>query len=173
MRIVLYAIGLLTAVAPATGQAAPTRSAAVDVSPFEMRQVSPQVHVLTMGNDDYGPVVGNVVIIEQANGVVVVDSGGGIGYGRKVAAYVRSLTSKPVKAVVLTHWHGDHTQGIAALKEAWPAAQVITTVGTKAGLLGAERENMNLRPDPETDKVMQTKFAQAEAEYKQILAGPG
>src|SRR4051812_45020026 len=107
-KVIVVALSLTSlSVGSAVNWPSSLRAAAVtDVTPFESRQVSPEVHVLTMGNDDYGPVVGNVVVIEQSDGVVVVDSGGGIGYGRKVAAYIRSLTTKPVHAVVITHWHG-------------------------------------------------------------------
>ena len=67
-----------------------------------------------------GPAISNVSIIEQSDGIVVIDSGATAADGRRIVAFVRSLTDKPVKAVVITHWHNDHPLGISAIRDAWP-----------------------------------------------------
>ena len=81
--------------------------------------------------------IGNVVVIEQADGLVLVDSGGSPGSGRRIAGLIRGLSPKPVKAVVLTHWHGDHTLGLSAIKAAWPGLEVIAARKTAEALAGA------------------------------------
>lgn len=80
--------------------------------------------------------VGNVTVIEQADGLVLVDSGGSPGSGRRVVELVRSVSVKPVKAVLVTHWHNDHPLGLPAIVEAWPQARIIAHSRTRDHLLG-------------------------------------
>ena len=82
------------------------------------------------------PFEGNVVVIEQSDGLVVVDAGGAPPAGREVVRHIRALSAKPVKAIVYTHYHGDHNLGAGALLEAWPRASVISTEATKRHMLG-------------------------------------
>src|SRR5258706_11887064 len=68
-----------------------------------------------------------VWMIEGAGGNIGLVSGGGMALviddqypplADKVKAAVASLTQKPLRFVVNTHWHGDHTGGNAAMGEA-------------------------------------------------------
>ena len=52
--------------------------------------------------------IGNVVVVEQSDGLVLLDSGGSFGSGERVVAMIRGISPKPVKAVVISHWHSDH-----------------------------------------------------------------
>jgi glyoxylase-like metal-dependent hydrolase (beta-lactamase superfamily II) len=81
--------------------------------------------------------IGNVVVVEQKDGLVLLDSGDSPGAGRRIASLVRSVSAKPVKAVAISHWHGDHSLGLPGLKESWPNLRIITTAETKQDLLGA------------------------------------
>ena len=92
----------------------------VNVQPFTAREISPEVHLLSTPPDYYGPAIGNVSIIEQQDGFVLVDSGLSVGNGRTIVDYIRARSSKPVKAVMITHWHNDHPQGVSAIRDAWP-----------------------------------------------------
>lgn len=85
--------------------------------------------------------IGNVTLIEQADGLVLVDSGGSPGSARRLIAEIRRLSAKPVKAVVITHWHGDHPQGLSEILRAWPGARTIATTATQAHL--RDRRTMN------------------------------
>jgi glyoxylase-like metal-dependent hydrolase (beta-lactamase superfamily II) len=135
----------LLAAAPAAAQPAqPLPEAAL--APFKAKAMAPGIHLLAVPPDTVAPAIGNVTAIEQRDGVVLIDTGGLIGDGRRVVAYVRSITSKPVKAVVITHWHGDHPGGIAAIRAAWPRARVISTRKTRENLTGAGAQEWKLRP---------------------------
>lgn len=92
--------------------------------------------------------VGNVAVIEQTDGLVLVDSGGSPGSGRRVVAAIRRLSAKPVKAVILTHWHGDHVQGLSEVLKAWPGTETIATVATQAHLREPKTMNSPGAPDP-------------------------
>jgi glyoxylase-like metal-dependent hydrolase (beta-lactamase superfamily II) len=64
------------------------------------------------------------VIINDRD-VVVVDAAGTPAAARRVIAAVRGLTRKPVRYLVNTHWHDDHTMGNQAWAEAYPGLEII------------------------------------------------
>lgn len=117
--------------------------------------------------------IGNVTVIEQADGLVLVDAGGSPGAGRRIVELVRGVSDKPVKAVAITHWHGDHVLGLPAIAQAWPDAQVIATGTTDAHLRG---RSMKAYPKGAPDAAMQAVFDQrldgAEAFLRDALAKP-
>jgi cyclase len=57
---------------------------------------------------------GNIGVLVGANGVLLVDDEYAL-LVPKILAAVKQLSPKPVRFVVNTHWHGDHTGGNAAL----------------------------------------------------------
>jgi glyoxylase-like metal-dependent hydrolase (beta-lactamase superfamily II) len=64
------------------------------------------------------------------------------------------LTDKPVSAIVITHWHGDHALGVARLLREWPQARVISTQATR-----------DMLASPDADKFMPGDNAAANAVY--------
>lgn len=58
--------------------------------------------------------VSNVSMIVGDDGVVIIDTGLSLDDAERIAAEFRKVTDKPVKAIVFTHSHGDHTGGAAA-----------------------------------------------------------
>ncbi|MGB4072518.1 alkyl/aryl-sulfatase [Pseudomonas sp.] len=58
--------------------------------------------------------LGNVVMIEAPEGLIIVDTGESVSESRKIMAEFRKITDKPVKAVVYTHFHPDHINGVKA-----------------------------------------------------------
>jgi glyoxylase-like metal-dependent hydrolase (beta-lactamase superfamily II) len=93
--------------------------------------------------------IGNVVIVEQDRQLVVIDGGGSPGAGRRIVAMIESVSPKPVGAIVVTHWHGDHTLGLSALAERWPKARIIASAQTRDALLGESMQRYPKgAPDP-------------------------
>lgn len=102
--------------------------------------------------------IGNVTVIDQADGLVLVDSGGSPGSGRRIVNLIRSVSPKPVKAVILTHWHGDHVLGLSEILKAWPGARTIATEATKAHLADPKCMNTPGAPDRKANAAMLARF---------------
>ena len=168
-------IASLTALAPqatALAQPAVPAAAAPEVAPFVAREVAPRVHLLTTPEDYFGPVIGNVTLIEQSDGFVVIDSGLTAANGRTIVAYARSLANKPIKAVAITHWHNDHPQGVSAIRDAFPNVRIIATPATEEGMLGAEAFNVGFAPDPKMEEALAKQVAESKDQLQKLLEAP-
>ena len=171
MRLMLSALAILGSLAtmPALAQLSPS---AVDVAPFVAQEITPKVHLLTLPDEWYAQLAGNVILIEQSDGFVVVDSGGNAANGRAIVRYARSLSEKPIKAVMITHWHGDHPQGVSAIRDAYPNVRIISTRGTEAGLLGPASYNIGYRPDARFDRATAEANQKNKDTYSKLLDDP-
>jgi glyoxylase-like metal-dependent hydrolase (beta-lactamase superfamily II) len=85
-------------------------------------QVTPHVYyvqgrpgVASAENEGFNSNAGFVVTDE---GVVVIDALGTPPLGRALVRAIRSVTPKPIKRVIVTHYHADHFYGLQALKDA-------------------------------------------------------
>ena len=72
---------------------------------------------------------GNAGFIVTTEGVVVIDSLGTPKLGRRLIATVRQVTRLPVKYLILTHNHPDHSYGAIAFRSL-PGIQIIGHEGT-------------------------------------------
>lgn len=142
---IIIAAALLGMAAP--DRAPPPLLSAAALSPFIARELAPGIHLLGTPPDFLGSAVSNITIIEQRDGFVLIDSGASAGHGRAIVSYVRSLGPKPVKALLFTHWHGDHPLGASEIRRAWPKLRIIATDATKRAMLGPAMQGVSLRPD--------------------------
>ena len=138
----------------ALGGAAPAQ-AAMRADPADGRlmppeRVAPHIWVMRQPDRLWAAVIGNVEIIEQSDGVVLMDSGGSIADGRDVVDAVRRLTPKPIKAVGITHWHNDYPLGVPDILAAFPKARIVASPAT-AGYLKTELKTGVGKPDPALD----------------------
>ena len=69
---------------------------------------------------------GNTGVIVGDDGVMVVDSDYWPSRARADIALVRRLTDRPVRWLVNTHWHGDHTHGNAEYRDAFPGIRIVS-----------------------------------------------
>jgi glyoxylase-like metal-dependent hydrolase (beta-lactamase superfamily II) len=97
-------------------------------------QVAPHVHLIYRPAAIDAPYEGNVEVIEQSDGLVVVDAGGSPPSGAYVVAEIRKLSKKPVKALIYTHYHGDHNLGAGAFLDAWPKLEIVSTQATRTNM---------------------------------------
>jgi cyclase len=91
----------------------------------------------------------NAAIIVQDDGVVVVDSESIPSAAREVITAIKRVTDKPVKFLIITHFHGDHFQGAQAYLSEWPRVQVVSSDATREdiarrGIPRMRRETLGL-----------------------------
>lgn len=60
---------------------------------------------------------GNVAFLVTAKGVLVVDSGTTFAEAAQIIKAIRKITPQPIRYIVLTHYHGDHTIGLPVFPE--------------------------------------------------------
>jgi len=58
--------------------------------------------------------IGNSVMIEAPEGLIIVDTGESVEQSRQVLEEFRKISAKPIKAIVYTHFHPDHINGVKA-----------------------------------------------------------
>tara|TARA_R110002073_G_scaffold35970_10_gene104887 strand:- start:2056 stop:3399 length:1344 start_codon:yes stop_codon:yes gene_type:complete len=76
----------------------------------------------------------NVSMIEGDDGLVIIDTGMSVEDGTRIMDEFRKLSDKPVKAIIFTHAHGDHTGGAAAfLGDERPQIWAHENFGSEAG----------------------------------------
>ncbi|MAT92220.1 MAG: alkyl sulfatase [Halioglobus sp.] len=98
----------------------------------EIVQVSPGVYTAV----GFSPA--NISMIVGSDGVVIVDTGLSVSQATEVAARFRAITDKPVKAIIYTHAHGDHTGGSGAfIGEEKPQIWALANFGSEYRPLAA------------------------------------
>ena len=70
------------------------------------------------------PQEGNAVFVATDEGVVLFDAGGSPSMGESIVAKVRSVTTKPITHVILSHWHGDHMRGSRRSRPLFPRCKL-------------------------------------------------
>jgi len=94
------------------GQQAPTQ-------PPRLVKVKDDVYVIQNVNDvvaEIGAFGGNITVYLTDEGVILIDSKNAQMHD-DVVAKVKSLTDKPIKYVILTHNHADHSGGAARMQQ--------------------------------------------------------
>lgn len=89
---------------------------------FEIQKLAEGVFAAIRTDPPGLMVDGNCVFIVNDEDVVVVDAPEAT---RDLLPVLRSLTSKPVRFVVNTHWHDDHITGDALYRKAYPGVDFI------------------------------------------------
>ncbi len=74
---------------------------------------------------------GNTTVVIGERGVLVVDSAFLPSVARQDIAAIKTLTGKPVRYLVNTHWHYDHNNGNSEYAKAYPDVQIVAHVETR------------------------------------------
>jgi glyoxylase-like metal-dependent hydrolase (beta-lactamase superfamily II) len=80
--------------------------------------VQGQPGIASAANEGYNSNAGFVI---TGDGVVVIDALGTPALGEALLKAIRTVTPKPVKLVILTHYHADHFYGLQPIKQAGAA----------------------------------------------------
>jgi cyclase len=73
----------------------------------------------------------NTGVVVYDDGVLVVDATYLPSRARADIALIRALSNKPVRILVNTHWHMDHTYGNEAYRDAFPQVVIVTERETR------------------------------------------
>jgi cyclase len=119
----------------------------------------------------------NAAIFENAGDLLIVDAHSAPSAVYALVAQIRKeITQKPVRYVVATHLHGDHTQGLPAYRSISPTAGIIASTRTRAML--AEQGTAKLKAavdaipgsiDNLSRRLSAAKTAEEKAYYREMI----
>jgi cyclase len=137
--------------------------AALAQEPAEkLQEVAPGLFVVTGLTES-----GNPAFLVTSEGVAVIDAGDSPAAGRRIVELVRSKTGQPIRYLILTHYHSDHTLGV----ESFPSGtQVIGRSRIEANMQRAREAQLQEYPKvlaslrEKVDRLRQNKDPQLDAE---------
>jgi uncharacterized sulfatase len=80
--------------------------------------------------------VSNIAMIEGETGIILIDAGMSPVRMEKLRLKFREITNKPIKAIIITHGHGDHFGGIQAFLDEGSNPQVWGRSGALGNNIG-------------------------------------
>jgi glyoxylase-like metal-dependent hydrolase (beta-lactamase superfamily II) len=100
-------------------------------APPQRTKVADGIYLFT--TPPYGDVGldGNSIVITSDEGTLVFDTNGTPAASAAVLNQSRTLTDRPVRYIVNSHWHWDHWYGAETYINAFPSAQVIAHAQTR------------------------------------------
>jgi cyclase len=129
----------------------------------------------------------NAAVIVNDDGVLVVDTHNRPSASRALIQEIKKITDKPVRYVVNTHFHADHTRGNQSYPSAFPQGVTIISSETTRELLISQgipsmRQQLEQSPkdieamrqrlagltDPEARRAMQEDLSQAEDYLREL-----
>ena len=115
----------------------------------------------------------NTAIIENDDGVMVVDTHSKPSAARVIVGKLRELTSKPVRYVVNTHFHWDHWHGNEVYPAAYPNAEIVTNQLTREAMVkkGLKRIQDHVRTVPAEIAKLRAEVAAAPPARREKLEG--
>jgi cyclase len=121
----------------------------------------------------------NAVIFENANDLLIVDAHSKSSAVAALAAQIRKqITTKPVRYVVNTHFHWDHTQGNPTYRKIAPHADIISSTTTRNLIaeLGATRckatvEQASASLEGYRQKLASAKTQREKQYYQMMVSG--
>ena len=94
--------------------------------PFDYDTVEIAPNVYGFFEKRLNPIVSsNIIAVIGRDAVLVFDTGHHPTITRRIAGDIKRLTAKPVRYVVISHWHDDHFAGNAEFAKAFPGVQII------------------------------------------------
>lgn len=119
----------------------------------------------------------NAAIFENANDLMIVDTHSKPSAVVSLVSQIRrEITAKPIRYIVNTHFHWDHTQGTPSYKRIAPRADVVSSAATRTLIeeFGAARLEASLEQIPKTleryrKQLEAARTAEEKAHYKRMI----
>src|SRR5947208_9332607 len=130
---------------------------------FDVQKVADGVHV-AVAAPAY-KVNCNTAIIENDDGLMVVDTHSKPSAAKVIVERLRQMSSKPVRYVVNTHFHWDHWHGNEVYPQAYPNAEIVTNNLTREAMVkkGLKRIQDHVRQVPAEIAQLKADLAAARA----------
>jgi len=128
LALAALAAGSASAQAPAPAAGAPFRPDGTE-SGIRMFRIAEGIYQFTASADGYVEDTNSTAIVGR-NGVLVFDTNTRPSTARAVLALLRTVTDRPVRWIVNSHWHPDHWSGNEVYAEAFPGVEIIATAET-------------------------------------------
>lgn len=129
MGVSALSVLLLVAAASCFGDKALTKDRTVTT-------VAPGVYMIRHKDAPNGIPNGNTEVIIGEREVLVVDSCYLASEAKQDIAQIRAWTDKPVRYLVNTHWHNDHTMGNTTYAAAFPDVSIVAHSETRTMMKG-------------------------------------
>ena len=133
----------------------------------------------------------NAAVILTNDGVIVVDSHSKPSAAAALQREIQSITKMPVRKIINTHFHWDHTQGNQAYTQVNPKVEIIASERTRENLKSADagaggygyiekqlaavpkeieklKDDVMRATDPAQKKRLEANLQQAEAYYVEL-----
>src|SRR5215471_7592095 len=103
-------------------------------------EIAPGIHLFATAPYGDAGLDGNSIAIISSDGVLVFDTNGTPAASAAVLAQIRTLTDRPVRYVVNSHWHWDHWYGTETYLQAFPDLRIVAHEKTRALMAGPALE---------------------------------
>lgn len=94
-----------------------------------MARIAEGIYQFTASFDGYVEDTNSTAIVGRG-GVLIFDTNTRPSTARAVLAMLRTVTDRPVRWIVNSHWHPDHWSGNEVYVEAFPGVEIVATAGT-------------------------------------------
>jgi glyoxylase-like metal-dependent hydrolase (beta-lactamase superfamily II) len=114
----------------------------------------------------------NAGFVVTRDGVVVFDTLGTVPLARKMLGFIRKITPKPIRLVIVSHYHADHFYGLQVFKdqgaEVWAHKNALGMTRTEAAQLRFEQRKQELFPwvNEDTRFVEPDKYLIGDADFE-------
>jgi cyclase len=122
-----------------------------DTPDFAIKKIGEGVYA-AIGSDG-GKAGSNAGFVVGSNGVLVIDTFEEVGPARELLAEIRKVTNLPIRFVVNTHYHLDHTGGNAAFAEA--GATILAQRNLRGWLRTENLKFFGASPKPEQKAMVE------------------
>jgi glyoxylase-like metal-dependent hydrolase (beta-lactamase superfamily II) len=125
LRRAVTSLAMLSSAIVAGAQAPPQREAFLTDTTGRMYKLAEGVFAITHAAATQDWPHGNTGVVIGSHGVLVIDSDYLPDRAEMDLALIRKVTKLPVKYLVNTHWHGDHTHGNGVYADSFPGIAII------------------------------------------------
>jgi glyoxylase-like metal-dependent hydrolase (beta-lactamase superfamily II) len=128
-----------------------TLALCADTADFTVKKIGEGVYA-AIGADS-GKAGSNAGFVVGSNGVVVIDTFTAVGPARDLLAEIRKITNLPIRFVINTHYHLDHTGGNAVFAEA--GATILAQRNLRGWLRTENLKFFGANPKPEQKAMVE------------------